>query len=48
MEGKEWVWDNGVLKSKTVEEYKQEIEKAKMHELSEVKAKVFANFISKL
>jgi len=48
MEGKEWVWDNGVLKSKTVEEYKQEIEKAKMHELTEVKAKVFANFISKL
>ena len=31
-----------------IEEYKQEIEKAKMHELSEVKAKVFANFISKL
>ena len=48
MEGKEWVWDNGVLKSKTVEEYKQEIEKAKMHKLSEVKAQVFANFISKL
>ena len=48
MEGKEWVWDNGVLKSKTVEEYKQEIEKAKMHELAEVKAQVFANFISKL
>ena len=48
MEGKEWVWDNGVLKSKTVEEYKEEIEKAKMHKLAEVKSKVFADFISKL
>jgi len=48
MEGKEWIWDNGVLKSKTVEEYKEEIEKAKMHKLAEVKSKVFADFISKL
>ena len=48
MEGREWVWDNGVLKSKTVEAYKREIENARMHELTEVKAKIFANFISKL
>ena len=27
MEGKEWVWDNGVLKSMEVEKYKEEIEK---------------------
>ena len=25
MEGKEWVWDNGVLKSMEVEQYKEEI-----------------------
>ena len=48
MEGKEWIWDNGVLKSRTVEAYKEEIEKAKMHQLSEVKSKIFADFISKL
>ena len=48
MEGKEWIWDNGVLKSKTVEEYKEEIEKARSHKLAEVKSKVFADFISKL
>jgi hypothetical protein len=48
MEGKEWVWDNGVLKSKTVEAYKHEIEKARLHELTEVKSKIFADFISKL
>ena len=29
MEGKEWIWDNGVLKSITVENYKSEIEKTK-------------------
>ena len=48
MEGKEWVWDNGVLKSKSVEEYKSEIERARRTELAEVKSKVFKDFISKL
>jgi len=48
MEGKEWVWDNGVLKSKTVEEYKSEIERARRTELAEVKSKVFKDFVSKL
>ena len=48
MEGKEWVWDNGVLKSVTVEQYKSEIEKAKRQELAEKKSKIFADFMSKL
>jgi hypothetical protein len=48
MEGKEWVWDNGMLKSVAVEQYKSEIEKAKRKELAEVKSKVFADFMSKL
>jgi len=48
MEGKEWVWDNGVLKSITVEKYKTEIEKTKRTELAEKKSKIFADFISKL
>ena len=48
MEGKEWVWDNGVLKSITVEKYKSEIEKAKRQELAEKKSKIFADFMSKL
>ena len=48
MEGKEWVWDNGVLKSKTVEEYKSEIERARRTELAEVKSKVFKDFVYKL
>ena len=48
MEGKEWVWDNGVLKSVTVEKYKSEIEKTKRAELAEKKSKIFADFVSKL
>ena len=48
MEGKEWVWDNGVLKSKTVEEYKSEIERARRTELAEVKSRIFKDFVSKL
>ena len=48
MEGKEWVWDNGMLKSKSVEEYKEEIERTKRQELAEVKSKIFTDFINKL
>ena len=47
MEGKEWVWDNGVLKSMEVEQYKEEIERTKRKELAEVKANIFKDFISK-
>ena len=47
MENKEWVWDNGVLKSIEVEQYKEELEKTKRKELAEVKANIFKDFISK-
>ena len=48
MEGKEWVWNNGVLKSIEVEQYKEEIERTKRQDLAEKKSKIFANFLSKL
>ena len=48
MEGKEWVWDNGVLKSMEVEKYKEEIEKTKRAELAEKKASIFKHFLSKI
>ena len=48
MEGKEWVWDNGVLKSMEVEQYKEEIEKTKRAELAEKKADIFKDFLSKM
>ena len=42
MEGKEWVWDNGVLKSMEVEKYKEEIEKTRRAELAEKKASILS------
>lgn len=48
MEGKEWVWDNGVIKEMTVNNYKKEIVKAKAKDLAEAQLRVFKDFISKL
>ena len=48
MEGKEWVWDNGVLIEKDVEAWKMEIYKARKRELEEKKVNVFKNFLEKL
>jgi len=48
MEGKEWVWDNGVLREAQVNEYKEEITKTSKADLEGAKLKIFADFLSKL
>jgi len=48
MEGKEWVWDNGILREKNIHDYKQIIEKTSSKDLAEMQLKVFEDFISKL
>ena len=48
MEGKEWVWDNGVLREAQVNEYKKEIHKTSKADLEGAKLKIFADFLSKL
>ena len=48
MENKEWVWDNGVIKQKDIEEYKEHIKEAKRLKLAEAKANVFKSFLEKL
>ena len=48
MEGKEWVWDNGILREKNINDYKQIIEKTSSKDLAEMQLKVFEDFISKL
>jgi hypothetical protein len=48
MENKEWVWDNGVIKERDIEEWKQYINEAKRLRLAEAKADVFKKFIEKL
>ena len=48
MEGKEWIWDNGVLREAQISEYKDSINKTSRENLEEAKLKVFSDFISKL
>lgn len=48
MEGKEWVWDNGIIKEVEVSEMKETIVKAPKRMLDEEKIRVFQQFISKL
>lgn len=48
MEGKEWVWNNGVIEEATIDKMRQEIEKAKRKQLEDVKLRQFETFISKL
>ena len=47
MEGKEWVWDNGIVKEVQIAEYRKELSKKSKH-LEEKRLKVFADFMSKL
>ena len=48
MEGKEWVWDNGVLQEVQIDKYHRSIKKASSRDLSEAKVRAFKNFISRL
>ena len=48
MEGKEWIWDNGVVKEVEINEIREAIIKAKRKQLEEIQIRQFENFISKL
>ena len=48
MEGREWVWDNGVIKEMQVDSYKKQITKTSSKDLLKVQMRVFEDFISKL
>jgi len=48
MEGKEWVWDNGLLKKRQIQEYKDQIEKSSRKDREQTLVKSFEDFISKL
>ena len=48
MEGKEWVWDNGIIREATINDYKEEIEEAPSKDLTETKLKVWSKFLSNL
>ena len=48
MEGKEWVWDNGLLKETQIQEYKDKIEKSSRKGRENVLVEAFRDFIVKL
>ena len=48
MEGAEWVWNNGILTQKSIEEYKEEIKKTSKRDLEEKALKLFSDFMSKI
>ena len=48
MEGKEWVWDNGILKESKVAKYQRYIDESTRQQLEERTLKVFGDFLSGL
>ena len=48
MEGKEWVWDNGILKESAVAQIKQEIDQATLINIQERKVSAFSKFLKSL
>ena len=48
MEGKEWVWENGVIKEREIDSMKKTIERANMRELEQKKLEVFTKFLQNL
>ena len=48
MEGKEWIWDNGILKDSAIAEIKKEIDQATLRNLQERKISAFDKFLRSL
>ena len=48
MEGREWIWDNGIIKESEIATYEKTISTVSKKNLETAKLKVFENFLSKL
>lgn len=48
MEGKEWVWDNGIIKEVTIAGYKAQINEASSKDREDAMLKAFSNYLNKL
>jgi hypothetical protein len=48
MEGKEWIWDNGIIKEQDVSEIQEQIERETRQRQAKVDASAFQNFMQKL
>jgi len=48
MEGKEWVWQNGILREKEISDMKNKILKASKKEIKKISVEAFESFMKKL
>ena len=48
MEGKEWVWDNGIIKEQDVSEIREQLERETRQRKAKAEAHAFENFMKKL
>jgi hypothetical protein len=48
MEGREWIWDNGILKEQQIAEYRDTLKKTPSRKLQNESIKLFADFLKKL
>lgn len=48
MEGKQWIWENGIIKERQIERYKRVIKESNKRDLEENALRVFKDFLSKL
>ena len=48
MEGKEWIWDNGIIKEQNVSEIQEQIERETRQRKAKAEAHAFENFMKKL
>jgi hypothetical protein len=48
MEGKEWIWENGILKEAKLDKYRKYIDEASDRKLEEKVLKVFEDFLSNI
>lgn len=48
MEGKQWIWDNGLMREQVIDSYQKMISSASSAELNETKLNAFKDFLSRL
>lgn len=48
MEGREWIWDNGILKEKVIDGYHKELSKTSKRNLEKKAISLFENFLKRL
>ena len=48
MEGKEWVWENGILTARDVETYRKEVESTSKENIAEAQIRAFEDFLKRL